>query len=256
MKRFADKIDKIAEEKKSNIVLALDIVGLPREKLLEKSLKLIEETSESICAVKINRQLLLPLGLSSGVDQIVKHAHRFNIQTIMDCKLSDVGFTNRFMAEKFFETGFDALTASPYVGWEGGLKPVFELAEDKGRGILVLVYMSHPGADQTFGGALIKSREGKLAQAYRVFAEWALEWRADGAVVGATKPEKILEVYGILKNRVPIYSPGVGFQGGDAKVSVRAGAKFLIVGRSIFKAEKPGEAAEFIRVAALEALKG
>ncbi len=231
------------------------MVDLPREILLEKSLKLLEETSGSICAVKINRQLLLPLGLFDGVSRIVEQAHRLGLQTIMDCKLSDVGFTNRFMAERFLEAGFDALTACPYVGWEGGLKPVFELAEDKGLGILMLVYMSHPGADQTFGEALLRSDDGSLKQAYRVFAEWTLRWGADGAVVGATKPEKMLEVYGILKGKVPIYSPGVGFQGGDVKVSVRAGAKYLIVGRSIFKAENPAKAAETIRIAAIEALK-
>jgi orotidine-5'-phosphate decarboxylase len=86
-----------------------------------------------------------------------------------------------------------------------------------------------------------------LVPQYRIFAEKALKWNADGAVVGATYPSKIREVRAILKDIVPIYSPGVGAQGGDVEASLKAGATYLIVGRIIVEAENPAMAAEQVR---------
>ena len=80
-----------------------------------------------------------------------------------------------------------------------------------------------------------------------MFAEKALKWKADGAVVGATYPEKIREIHQMLREEVPIYSPGIGVQGGKIREALNAGARFLIVGRSITLSEKPGENAKKLR---------
>ena len=90
---------------------------------------------------------------------------------------------------------------------------------------------------------------------YEVFARKALEWGADGAVVGATYPEKIRTLYSILGEKTPIYSPGVGAQGGNAESAVRSGAKYLIVGRSIVLASNPSEVAEKLKRVAQESLR-
>ena len=82
---------------------------------------------------------------------------------------------------------------------------------------------------------------------YVSFAKKALKLEADGAVVGATYPEKIREVHQILGEKIPIYSPGIGAQGGDIRAALEAGARYLIVGRAITLAENPGEAAKEIR---------
>ena len=173
----------------------------------------------------------------------------------MDAKINDIGNTNRTIAEYYYKAGFDAVIASPFVGWDEGMQPVFEIAHKMNRGVILLVYMSHKGAVEGYGQTVQDPATGKLVPQYKVFAEKALKWNADGAVVGATYPEKIREISAILKNKVSIYSPGVGAQGGDAETAVRAGADYLIVGRAIVEAESPRKLAEQIRDAAWQCLQ-
>jgi orotidine-5'-phosphate decarboxylase len=173
----------------------------------------------------------------------------------MDAKINDVGNTNCAIAEYYYKAGFDAVVASPFVGWEEGLQPVFEVAEQMKRGVLVLVYMSHKGASEGYGQTVRDQKTGKLRSQYMVFAEKALEWRADGVIVGATYPDKIHDVYAVLKDKVPIYSPGVGAQGGDIQTAIEAGARYLIVGRNIVAAEDPAETAKCMRGTAQKFLK-
>ncbi|MFH0896597.1 MAG: orotidine 5'-phosphate decarboxylase [Candidatus Bathyarchaeota archaeon] len=229
------------------IVLALDYNFEDREKLLRKSIETLKATSSYICCVKINRQLVLPLGLYSGVKEIIDVSHTLGIPTLMDCKINDVGSTNQEIARHYFRAGFDAVTASPFVGWDEGLKQVFELAHGSEKGVILLVYMSHRGAAEGYGQKVIDPNSGMERPQYLVFGEWALAWNADGVVVGATYPEKISEVNYLLKGQVPIYSPGVGVQGGDAQRALDAGATYLIIGRSIISAENPADAARKIR---------
>jgi orotidine-5'-phosphate decarboxylase len=79
------------------------------------------------------------------------------------------------------------------------------------------------------------------------FARKALKYDASGAVVGATYPEKIREIHAILGDKVPIFSPGIGAQGGEITAALKAGARYLIVGRSITGAKDPAKAAEEVR---------
>jgi len=240
-------MDRSARGKGSNLILALDLPPLESHQLLSRGIKLLEGVHPYICAVKINHHLVLPLGLFDGVQRIVGLAHDLGLPTIMDCKINDVGDTNRVIAEFYYNAGFDAVIANPFVGWDEGLQPVFEIAKRKRRGVILLVYMSHKGAVEGYGQKITHPKTGKLTSQYLVFAEKALSWNADGAVVGATFPEKIEEVYAVLKERVPIYSPGVGVQGGDIEAAVAAGARYLIVGRKITLAEEPVKTAKLLR---------
>jgi len=240
-------MNQSAKKAGSNIVLALDLPLDQPHRLLSRSIEILKTVHPYICAVKINRHLVLPLGLFNGVQKILSSAQDLGLPTIMDCKINDVGHTNRIIAEYYYKAGFDALTASPFVGWEEGLQPVFEIANKMRRGVILLVYMSHKAADEGYGQKIQDPKTGRLSPQYVVFAERALSWNADGAVVGATYPERIREVHEILGDRVPIYSPGVGVQGGDVESAMRAGARYLIVGRTITLAENSAENAKSIR---------
>lgn len=248
-------MNRSAKKKHSNIVLALDLPYDQPQSLLSRSIQILKETHSHVCAVKINRQLVLPLGLFNGVQKILSVAQDLELPTIMDCKINDVGHTNRIIAEYYYKAGFDAVTANPFVGWEQGLQPVFEVAEQMRRGVILLVYMSHKAAGEGYGQTIQNPKTEQLSPQYLTFAEKALSWNADGAVVGATYPEKIKEVYRILGENIPIYSPGVGVQGGGVEATIKSGARYLIVGRTITLSENPAETAKRIRDAAKRCLK-
>jgi orotidine-5'-phosphate decarboxylase len=118
------------------------------------------------------------------------------------------------------------------------------VARELARGVILLAYMSHKGAIEGFGQTICDPKTGEKSAQYASFARKALEWDADGVVVGATYPEKIKEIYAILRESVPIYSPGIGVQGGGAETALNAGARYLIVGREITQAPNPAEIAE------------
>jgi orotidine-5'-phosphate decarboxylase len=243
-------MERCAENAGSNIVLALDLPPESPRSLMFKSLALLESVHPYVCAVKINRQLVLPLSLYDGTQNLVRRIHDLGLPAIMDCKINDVGHTNRMIAEYYYKAGFDALIANPFGGWAEGMQPVFEVAKEMDRGVILLVYMSHKGAGEGYGQMVQNPKTDGIIPQFVVFAERALSWGADGAVVGATYPDKIRQVHDVLGDKVPIYSPGIGVQGGKVLAAVKAGARYLIIGRSITLAEKPVETAKFIRDAA------
>jgi len=247
---FKAKMEHVSKDQDSNIVLAFDF---PFEKpenrrtLLSKAERVLEEVHPYICAVKFNHHLILPLGTFDGVKGLLKTAHEKGLTTIMDCKANDIGATNAVIAEYYYVAGFDALIANPFIGWEEGLRPIFDVAHRLDRGVILLVYMSHKGAVEGYGQTIIDAESGTKVLQYLSFANKALKYGADGAVVGATYPEKIREIHEVLGERVPIYSPGIGAQGATVEPAVKAGSRYLIVGREITLAADPGEAARKVR---------
>ena len=229
-----------SERAHSRIVLALDLQNSDYQRLLKQSDGILESVANYICAVKINRQLVLALGLPT-VSQIVRHAHERSLPVIMDAKLNDVGHTNSFMMESYVRAGFDAVIASPITGWEGGMDSVFEIARKEDKGVILLTYMSNLGAEQFY--SMMTAVGDRQRPIFETFAQMAVEWRADGLVVGATRPDIIKRVRSIIGPSMEIYSPGVGAQGGDGRKALEAGATYLIVGRTIYASSSPKDAA-------------
>jgi len=247
---FRTKIEQVAKSRNSNIIVALDFsLEKPenRQSLYSKAERVLEAVHPYLCAVKFNHHLVLPLGLFDGVQKLVKKVHDCGLVAIMDCKANDIGATNEVIAEYYYAAGFDAIIANPFVGWEEGLKPIFDVANRLQRGVIVLVYMSHKASPEGYGQTIIDPETGQKTSQYMAFAQKALKYGASGAIVGATYPEKIKEIHEILGDTVPIFSPGIGAQGGDIAAALRAGSRYLIVGRSITVADDPAKAAKEAR---------
>ena len=243
---FKVKMQKAAKSKDSRIVLALDFpfeAPENRKNLLVRAQRVLQAVHPYICAVKINHHLTLPLGTFDGVQELVEQIRGQGLLAIMDAKVNDIGATNQTIAQYYYAAGFDALIANPFIGWEEGLKPLFEVSQRLHRGMILLCYMSHRGASEGYGQMIIDQETRVETLQYISFAKKAVKYAADGVVVGATYPQKITEVKQVTGEKVPIYSPGVGFQGGEAETAVKAGANYLIIGREITMAADPALAA-------------
>jgi orotidine-5'-phosphate decarboxylase len=235
---FLDMIKRAAEQNRSRIVLALDVKG---PDALEKAERLLRETAEYICCVKINKHLILPWGVE-GLRGLIKRAHSLGLPVIADCKMCDIGSTNFVEALTYFDAGFDAITVVPLPGWADGLEGVFHLARERGMGVITVTLMSNRGASEFFEAVIYDEELGVFDKLYKVFARRSLKWGADGVVVGATRPEAIRQVREIVED-LPIFSPGVVVQGGGVVEALRAGASYVIVGRAICESDNPTDKA-------------
>lgn len=234
---FREKILESSRTRGSRVVLALDFGG-SYDVRLKKAEEVLEKTKGEIAGVKINYHLLLPYGLK-GLGGVIETCRKEELPLIADLKLNDIEATNLNVVDSLLAFGFDAVIANPFVGREEGLGKVIERLHSRGGGILLLVYMSHKGAGE---GYSLRLEGGEPL--YRVFARRAKGWGADGVVVSAKSPEKILETRRIVGKDCLVFSPGVGAQGGSASSGIGSGADFVIVGRSITESENPAKSAK------------
>jgi orotidine-5'-phosphate decarboxylase len=167
-------------------------------------LAVLEETAEVAACVKPNLAFFErhgPEGLAAMV-RVVSAARAKGLPVILDAKRGDVPDTAALYAEAFLGGPFDcdAMTVNPSLGLDA-LAPFAERARVTGRGILVLLRTSNPGA------ALFQdAAEGALVDAIR--GEPAF-----GAVVGATDPRAGARLRRALPETLFLV-PGFGVQGG------------------------------------------
>jgi orotidine-5'-phosphate decarboxylase len=231
---FRERIAKAALHKKSPIVLALDLSASKRN-LQEFAARTIRAVERHICAVKMNFHIILPLS-GPEILKINRVVHSCGLQSIADIKLNDIENTNEVAVDHLTRMGFDAVIANPFIGRDP-LAALVQKAHSKDVGVIALVYMSHPGAKEGFG--LEVGGRGLHME----FLERAASAEVDGVVVGATQPDILRQVAG----RLPVYSPGIGAQGGDAAQAIRNGADYLIIGRSIVESRQPARVAKEIQ---------
>ena len=242
---FRERMASAASEKKSRIVLALD----PPSDVVDPqdfAEKIIHSVQKHISAIKINFHLILPLS-GSEIARINQLAHSYGLQSIADVKLNDIDNTNKVAVDNLAgKMGFDALIANPFIG-KAELTSLVNKARRADAGVIALVYMSHPGAKEGFG--LDISRGRTKSKLYKIFLDRACFAHVDGIVIGATQL-KVLKQVAKENPEMPVYSPGVGAQRGEAKHAIRSGASYLIIGRSILQSSNPAEAAKAFQLAA------
>ncbi len=238
---FAARVREAAERNDSLLCVGLDpdltrFPGALRERhgddlaglIVAFNRAIVAATSDLVCAYKPNLGFYMAYGLA-GLEALARTREIIprDIPAILDAKVNDIGHTATAYAAGYFERfGFDAVTASAYLGSDG-LRPFFA---HRGRGVLILCRTSNPSAGE-LQDLPVAGPDGDPAARplYEVMARriarWAEEFGARGdcgAVVGATYPRELAIVRAILPD-APILIPGVGAQGGALAETVRAG---------------------------------
>jgi orotidine-5'-phosphate decarboxylase len=147
---------------------------------------------------------------------------------IADAKRGDIGNTAAQYARAFFESyACDAITLSPYMGMDT-FEPFLKYRD---RAVIALCHTSNPGAPefQEYGQPPLYLRVARAVEERNRKTDnlWL--------VVGATRDSASIEKIRKEAPGVPFLMPGVGAQGGDLDVALRAAGRDVLinVGRAV-----------------------
>lgn len=227
---FITKLNKVITANDSLVCVGLDseLSKLPQHlssnsaPQLDFNKAIIDVTADLVCAYKPNAAHYEAAG-PAGVEQLkdtIAYIHRKHprIPVILDAKRGDIGSSNEQYAKYVFEyLEADAVTLHPYLGRES-LEAFLGM---KDKGMIILCRTSNPGAGE------LQDLEVNGEKLYRrVARQVASEWNMNGnclLVVGATYPQELQEIREIVGPDMPLLMPGLGAQGGEVEVSIKAG---------------------------------
>jgi len=211
----------------NNIILALDVEDK------NNAYNIIDNVIDYLDTIKIG----YPLTLSEGPKIIKSIKEDYDVQIIADFKVADIDATNEKIVRTTLNWGADAIIVHGFTG-EDSVLACKNAAEQQDKEIFLLTEMSHPGADK-----FLKPVSLDIAQ-------MGVDLGITNYVAPATKIDRLKKIREIVGDDATIISPGVGFQGGNAKDTLKY-ANGAIVGRSIYASENPKESLEKI----IESLK-
>mmetsp|Transcript_105785 Transcript_105785/g.341263 ORF Transcript_105785/g.341263 Transcript_105785/m.341263 type:complete len:522 (-) Transcript_105785:225-1790(-) len=223
-----------------------------------QSLDLIDSTRDYAACYKPNAAFFEAFGEEgmAALKRVIQAAKATGAPVLLDAKRGDIGTTSdAYAASAFDELGSDAITLSPYMGWDS-LAPFVDPAKGYGatKGAFVLCKTSNPSS------ADIQTLK-TVGDGRRIFERIAAltapgqGWNCHcnlGLVVGATDIEAIRAV----RRSNPtgwILAPGVGAQGGDLEACCQAAMTsdgygvLLPISRGISSSPDPKEAAKGFR---------
>ncbi len=208
-------------KKDTQLILALDLTEHDR------AVEIAKDVVEFVDAIKVG----YPLVLASGL-RVVRELSRFS-PVIADFKVADIPSVNEMICEEAFKAGAEAIIVHGFTG-EDSITACVRVAKTHDCGVFVVAEMSHPG-----GLRFYRSRAEEIARLAR-------ESGACGIVAPATHPKRIQELKA-ASGGLTVISPGIGAQGGKPSQAIRAGADYIIVGRSIYESKTPRTTAMNIR---------
>ncbi|MDW0270033.1 MAG: orotidine 5'-phosphate decarboxylase [Nitrososphaeraceae archaeon] len=235
---YGERIARASSNHKSFIILALDLD--PQDSNLKYIEKLVKNLSPFLCAIKFNFHLILPFA-KKDIQSINRVIHSHGLLSIADIKLNDIGNTNQVTVQHLHSMGFDSVIVNPIIGHKQ-LASLVQFTHKLGMGIISLVYMSHESVNEGYGLNTIysRSKESKVVPLFELFLKYAKTTKVDGIVVGATHSRVLKHISSI--SSIPVYSPGIGTQGGNAKTAMRSGSDYLIIGRSVLNSKNKRKA--------------
>lgn len=262
--KFTDQLTRAWQQSDSMLCVGLD----PDPARIPTSLRgnskaiyqfceaIVDATGDLVCAFKPQIAYFASARAEAQLEDLIAHIHRRwpDVPVILDAKRGDIGATaERYASEAFERYNADALTLSPYMGYDS-LEPYLAYAE---RGLFLLCRTSNPGGDDLQMQALAATARPLYEH---VAALAAGAWNRQGQlglVVGATYPAQLARVRSIAPT-LPLLVPGIGAQGGDIDASVSAGIAAngygLVVSssRAILYAGSDGNFASAARRVAIE----
>lgn len=182
--------------------------------------EIVKATAEFACAFKPQIAYFAANKAEAALENILAYANEIapHATTILDAKRGDIGATaKQYAIEAFERYKADSVTLSPYMGSDS-VEPYHAYAD---RGLFLLCRTSNPGGNDL---QFLNTEKGEPL--YQTVAKLATTtWnphRQIGLVVGATYPEEIKTVRGIVGDS-PLLVPGIGAQGGDLLNTVKNG---------------------------------
>ena len=207
---------------KNQIILALDV----EEK--NKAYEILDQTTEYLDTIKIG----YPITLALGPSIITSIKEEYDVKIIADFKVADIDATNEKIVKTTLNYGADAIIVHGFTG-EDSVLACKNMAEKLDKEIFLLTEMSHPGEDK-----FLKPVSLDIAQ-------MGVDLGIKNYVAPATKIDRLKKIREVVGKDSFIISPGVGFQGGNAKDTLQY-SNAAIVGRSIYNASNPKKALEEI----------
>jgi orotidine-5'-phosphate decarboxylase len=184
---------------------------------------MVEATADLVIAYKPQIAYFAAHRAEDQLERLMAHMRSTapHVPIILDAKRGDIGSTAEQYAKEAFERyGADAVTLSPYMGWDS-VQPYLKY---HGKGAFLLCRTSNPGGDD-FQNQRLRDIPGQPALFEHISALAQGPWNENGQlglVVGATYPSEIERVRAVAPT-LPLLIPGVGAQGGDAAATVKAG---------------------------------
>lgn len=218
--------DKLFERRKlvarTGIVHALDVDDLDRARDIARSVE------PYVDAIKVSWPTVMEIGCKEVIYTVRRSV---SLPIMADFKVADIPEISSRIVQKAIRMGADGVILQGFVGKES-MKACIDEAH-RGTGYtFVVTEMSHPGAELFMQPVGVR------------IAELARELGSDGIIAPATRPERTREYRRVVGKDLIIVSPGVGAQGAEVGDAIKAGADFEVIGRKIYEAQDPGQAAK------------
>jgi len=250
---FADRLNKAIKDKNSVVCVGLDprlnkIPSFIQERalkenknkftaaaaaILEFNSGIIDAVADLVPAVKPQVAFYEIFGEEGmrAYRQTIEYAHSKGLIVIADIKRNDIGSTAEAYADSYMGTvdifgeetsvfDADAVTITPYLGWDG-IKPFAEKCAEYNKGIFILVKTSNPSSGDIQDLVMNDGRS-----VYEIMGMLVESWGAEdigesgynpiGAVVGATYPDQAALLRKLMPHTIFLV-PGYGAQGGGAE---------------------------------------
>ena len=265
METFFSFLEKRVDDCSSLLCVGLDphVNDLPAPtaaSALDFCLNLVRATAPYAAAFKPNAAFFEVFGaegwtaLKQVIEAIDDESKRLGslIPVILDAKRGDIASTAEAYAKSAFENlGVDCITLNPYLG-KDSIEPFIQNPE---KGVFLLCKTSNAGSMDMQNLLVMPMGSDMPMPLYLYVAKLAEQWNTNnniGIVVGATHPQ-IMEMIRAAVPDLWFLSPGIGAQGGELKLALKAGLRadgkgmLIPISRGISRRENPKLAAAEIR---------